>query len=245
MQNGRQWVQALLAEGKTVAEIARATGLATNTVRYHRDRLREAPPPVEPSAEVPHERDSARRQVDTRQRVAELLALGVSRAEAARRLRLSKATVSYHARRLGHDVDERCARRYDWVAVQRFYDAGHSLAECMEAFGFSKQTWHSAVNAARVIPRPAATPITDLCVAGIARSRGNLKRRLLREGLKDERCEGCGLHRWQNLPLPLALHHVNGDRDDNRLENLQLLCPNCHALTDNFSGRNRPRLEAA
>ncbi|HMI69625.1 MAG TPA: hypothetical protein VK510_06480 [Solirubrobacteraceae bacterium] len=39
--------------------------------------------------------------------------------------------------------------------------------------------------------------------------------------------------------LPLALHHVNGDRDDNRLEDLEILCPNCHALTANFAGRNR------
>jgi hypothetical protein len=177
--------------------------------------------------------------VDTRERVAALLARGLSRAETARALGLSKATVSYHARRLGHEVDARCARRYDSAAVQSFYDEGHSVAECVEAFGFSKQTWHAAVNAGRVVPRPAVTPIAMLCAADTPRARGNLKRRLVREGLKEERCEGCGLHQWQGLPLPLALHHVNGDRDDNRLENLALLCPNCHSQTENFAGRNR------
>jgi hypothetical protein len=58
---------------------------------------------------------------------------------------------------------------------------------------------------------------------------GNLKRRLLREGLKEERCEGCGLHRWQGVPLPLALHHVNGDRDDNRLIIPGATCHRCQA----------------
>jgi DNA-binding CsgD family transcriptional regulator len=236
----RERVARLLAEGRTVAQIARETGLATNTVRYHRDRIRvtTVAAPSEPvaTASAP---GGAVSHVDTRERVAELLALGLSRVETARRLGLSKATVSYHARRLGHDVDARFARRYDWAAVQRFYDDGHGVAECVETFGFSKQTWHAAVNAGRLVPRPAVTPIAALCVADTPRSRGNLKRRLVREGLKEERCEGCGLHRWQGRVLPLALHHVNGDRDDNRLENLEILCPNCHALTANFAGRNR------
>ena len=240
MPASRETIAALLQRGQSVAQIARGTGLATNTVRYHRDRIRAAAaaPPVGRTAEEAFI-DGVVSRVDTRARVAALLAAGLSRAEAARRLGLSKATVSYHARRLGHEIDSRCARRYDWVAIQRFYDTGHSVADCVEAFGFSKQTWHAAVNAGRIIPRPALTPIAELCVSGTQRSRGNLKRRLLREGLKEERCEGCGLHRWQGVPLPLSLHHINGDRDDNRLENLQLLCPNCHALTANFSGRKR------
>jgi DNA-binding CsgD family transcriptional regulator len=240
VQSARETIARLLDDGRTVAQIARETGLATNTARYHRDRIRAAADaaPSERIAEAPAI-DGAVSHVDTRERVAALLSLGVSRAETARRLGISKPTVSYHARRLGHEVDVRCARRYDWAAVQRFYDRGHTVAECVEAFGFSKQTWHAAVNAGKIVPRPAITPIAELCVAATPRSRGNLKRRLLREGLKEERCEGCGLHRWQGRALPLALHHVNGERDDNRLEKLELLCPNCHALTANFSGRNR------
>jgi hypothetical protein len=109
--------------------------------------------------------------------------MGLSRTDVARRLGISKPTVSYHARRLGHDVDERCARRYDWGAVQRFYTAGHSVTECVEAFGFSRQSWHAAVNTGKLVPRPASTPIAELCAAGTSRDRGNIKRRLVREGL--------------------------------------------------------------
>lgn len=235
----RDTVALLLDRGHTIAEIARATGLATNTVRYHRDRLRAAPVGEPTAGALAPEAGLARRQVRTREHVSELLATGVSRSEVARRLGVSKATVSYHARRLGHEVDDRCARRYDWAAVQRYYDGGHSVAECVAAFGFNRQTWHAAVNAGRVVPRPVLLPIAELCVAGTPRSRGNLKRRLVQEGLKAERCEGCGLERWQGRRLPLALHHVNGERDDNRLENLQILCPNCHALTETFAGRTR------
>ena len=50
-------------------------------------------------------------------------------------------------------------------------------------------------------------------------------------------CEKCGLEIWQGQPIPLEIHHVNGDNTDNRLENLLLLCPNCHALTNNYRGR--------
>lgn len=50
-------------------------------------------------------------------------------------------------------------------------------------------------------------------------------------------CEGCGLTTWRDRPLSLALHHINGEGSDNRLENLSLLCPNCHSQTENFSGR--------
>jgi hypothetical protein len=72
-------------------------------------------------------------------------------------------------------------------------------------------------------------------------STGGLRRRLIAEGLKEARCECCGLNTWLGQPLPLTLDHVNGDHTDNRIENLRILCPNCHALTPTWCGRNRPR----
>lgn len=66
-----------------------------------------------------------------------------------------------------------------------------------------------------------------------------LKNRLIKEGLKQNICEICGQKPFHNgKELTLQLHHINGNHQDNRIENLQILCPNCHSQTDNFAKRN-------
>lgn len=67
----------------------------------------------------------------------------------------------------------------------------------------------------------------------------DLKKKLIKEGYKEDRCEECGCPNiWNGKPITLQLHHINGNSSDNRLENLQILCPNCHSQTDTFTGRN-------
>lgn len=56
--------------------------------------------------------------------------------------------------------------------------------------------------------------------------------------LRGHKCEKCGLTEWLNQEIPLEVHHIDGDHKNNVLDNLQLLCPNCHALTENWRGRN-------
>lgn len=65
-----------------------------------------------------------------------------------------------------------------------------------------------------------------------------LKNKLFKEKIKERKCEMCGLKEWEGHDIPLELHHKSGIKDDLRLENLQILCPNCHALTDNYRGKN-------
>jgi hypothetical protein len=176
-------------------------------------------------------------RVRTREVVQELLRFGFSQAEIVAGTGRSKATIAYHVRNLGHAPDERFNRRYDWAEVQRYHDAGHGGRACMRHFGFASSTWTDAVRRGALVPRPQAMPVEELLRG--RRHRGHVKRRLIKLGLKEDRCEVCGISGWLGRPLSLALHHVNGDGEDNRLENLQLLCPNCHSQTENFAGRKR------
>lgn len=66
-----------------------------------------------------------------------------------------------------------------------------------------------------------------------------LKLRVLKAGLLEYKCQECGISEWNRKPIILQLHHINGDNRDNRLENLMLLCPNCHSQTANYSGKKR------
>ena len=68
----------------------------------------------------------------------------------------------------------------------------------------------------------------------------SLKNRIIKEGLLEYKCDKCGnTGNWNGKPLSLQLDHINGIHNDNRLENLRFLCPNCHSQTDTFSKRKR------
>lgn len=80
-------------------------------------------------------------------------------------------------------------------------------------------------------------PIEELLIFGRTQS-DRLRRRLISSGLKEHRCERCGNTSWLDGPIPLELDHVDGVHDNNTIENLRLLCPNCHALTPTYRGKN-------
>jgi len=69
----------------------------------------------------------------------------------------------------------------------------------------------------------------------------SLKKKLLKNNIKQHKCENCNGLEWLGIPIPIELHHINGNPQDNSLENLKILCPNCHAMTHNYRGSNMIR----
>jgi hypothetical protein len=66
-----------------------------------------------------------------------------------------------------------------------------------------------------------------------------LKKRLIREGVKQNVCEICGIDSWNDKPLTMQLDHIDGNPHNHVLDNLRLVCPNCHAQTDTYCGKNK------
>lgn len=101
---------------------------------------------------------------------------------------------------------------------------------------FNGQPWNKGV---RITSNPGQ-PLEKILAKGVYYESFKLKRRLFAAELKQRYCEECGwAQRTSDGYLPLELHHVNGDPADNRLENLLILCPNCHSMKPNYRARAR------
>ena len=84
----------------------------------------------------------------------------------------------------------------------------------------------------------SATPLQEILVKGCRYKSSLLRQRLIDEGVFNPICTSCKLDTWLDEPIPLELDHINGDCEDQRLANLRLLCPNCHAKTPTYRGKN-------
>jgi hypothetical protein len=82
-------------------------------------------------------------------------------------------------------------------------------------------------------------PLEKILVKNSKYARCDLKKRLFKKKIFENKCYNCGLTEWLEKPISCQLEHKNGNSTDNRLENLTLLCPNCHSQTDTFAGKNK------
>ena len=83
-------------------------------------------------------------------------------------------------------------------------------------------------------------PLDKILIENSTYDRKSLKERLYKEGLKERKCEMCGQNEeWQGKRMSLILDHINGTHNDNRLENIRIICPNCNATLDTYCGKNK------
>lgn len=106
----------------------------------------------------------------------------------------------------------------------------------IDATHFTGQGWNVGL---KYKPFNKSTPIDKILVENSTYTNTNqLKQKLFKCGLKEKKCEKCGLTHWLGMELSLELHHINGNNLDHRIENMIILCPNCHSLTPHYRGSN-------
>lgn len=195
---------------------------------------------------------------DLFEKVQKLLSEGKSRVEIANILDCQKSTVNYYANPKNWEKFERKqktqTKRLEFEeAILSVVNQATSASNICDLIGIQ----HTNVNIKRVLDFLEEKNINpewkqkqanrkpqgywnkdNIFTEKSYFQRSKLKDKLIEFGLKEAKCEMCGNNQWLDQQIPLQIHHINGINDNNRLENLQILCPNCHALTDNYCGKN-------
>jgi len=149
-------------------------------------------------------------------------------------------------------------KKYSQEEIQNLINESTSISEVLKKMGYPGNGWYHVeftkylkdnkdyYNTSTLVGRSikrhddSGIPkkfLSEVLCKNSTYNSNKLKKRLIYYGIKEYKCENpkCGISEWCDEPIVLQLHHINGNHYDNRLENLVLLCPNCHSQTSNYS----------
>ena len=184
---------------------------------------------------------------EEKRRLLVLLHKKVSYKDIQKEIKVSKATISYHAKKNGFSRPN--PKRIDWSRVSGLLESGQSIQKVASLMDVSRTAiYHAAkhgkINFSFGPPNnymSAKQYGERWCGFGTRVVRSKLKMKLLREGA-EYACAICGISEWNGMKLGLRLDHINGKNGDHRLENLRLICPNCDSQLPTYCHRNaKPR----
>ena len=110
----------------------------------------------------------------------------------------------------------------------------------LECYGIKEKTAETDERIKRAVFNNEKYSFEEIFIENSPVSQGVLRSYIKRHNLIEYKCDKCGCTgEWQDGIISLELDHVNGINNDNRLENLHYLCPNCHVLTNTYRGKNK------
>lgn len=146
--------------------------------------------------------------------------------------------------------------------MAKIVESSHSIKECLEKMGcpsghgnyptfykykrlYDLDTSHFTKREIKNVKNKGEyRPVADYKGENPASIKGNIfLKKLVKEGYKEYRCEKCGIKEWNGEPISLQIHHIDGNHYNWDVENLMVLCPNCHSQTDNYCGKAVKREE--
>lgn len=189
-----------------------------------------------------------------------MLQSGHSYSSVVKELGCSKATVAHHARAIGRPANRIYRRSFDKLILIDLASTCGSVSEILRTLGiavsgssfaslrsamkrFGIQIPNGRVDGAGRIISPILIEarkkkVLDFLKPNTTIGTHSLKLQMFRYGIKQKACEKCGITEWMGEAAPLELHHINGVKTDGSIENLQILCPNCHAQTPTYCAKN-------
>ncbi len=174
--------------------------------------------------------------------IRRMLGEGYNQNQIVKALKVAQSTVSHHRKMMG--MGNAPLRKYDWTVIDADLRETRSLKITMKKWGFSYEAYKSAARRGEItLWKSMCSYSLDELLAFLSGKRAiPSHRRLLRKAMvasgTPNRCACCKRSKWRGHPLALDLDHVDGDPWNNTIENLRLLCPNCHSITATWRGRN-------